>query len=62
MKTWRRIQKAAVIVGMTYGLWLGANVGATGADTRNGLMIVVLSVVIALSLLVPADKEQEKSL
>lgn len=29
MKTFRKLQKAAIIVGMVYGIWLGANVDAT---------------------------------
>lgn len=62
MKTWRRIQKVAVAVGMTYGLWLGANVEATDADSRNALVIVALAVVVAISMCMPENKEQEKSL
>lgn len=42
MKTWRTIQKIAVAVGMTYGLWLGTNVGATDADSRNAFVIIIL--------------------
>lgn len=61
MKTWRRIQKIAVAVGMTYGLWLGTNVDATDADSRNAFVIVVLSAIVAISMYTP-DKEQEKSL
>lgn len=61
MKTWRTIQKIAVAVGMTYGLWLGTNVDATDADSRNAFVIIVLSVIVAISLCMP-DKEQEKNL
>ena len=43
MKTWRRIQKIAVAVGMSYGLWLGTNVNATDADSRNAFVIIALS-------------------
>lgn len=50
MKTWRKIQKIAVVVGMTYGLWLGANVSATDADCRHAFVIIVLSTVVAISL------------
>ena len=39
MKTWRTIQKIAVAVGMSYGLWLGTNVNATDADSRNAFVI-----------------------
>lgn len=62
MKTWRRIQKVAVAMGMTYGLWLGANVDATAADSRNAFVIVVLTAMVAISLCMPDNKEQEKSL
>lgn len=62
MKTWRRIQKIAVAVGMTYGLWLGANVDATSADSRNAFVIVALTAMVALSLCIDNDKKQEKSL
>ena len=34
MKTWRTIQKIAVAMGMTYGMWLGTNVDATDAAMR----------------------------
>ena len=58
MKTWRTIQKIAVAVGMTYGMWLGTNVDA---DSRNAFVIIVLSVIVAISMYTP-DKEQEKNL
>lgn len=50
MKTWRTIQKIAVAMGMTYGMWLGTNVDATDADSRNAFVIIVLSVIVAISL------------
>lgn len=62
MKTWRRIQKVAVAMGMAYGLWLGTNVEATNADSRNAFVIVVLTAMVAISLCMPDNKEQEKSL
>lgn len=61
MKTWRTIQKIAVAVGMIYGMWLGTNVDATDADSRNAFVIIVLSVIVAISMYTP-DKEQEKNL
>ena len=61
MKTWRTIQKIAVAVGMTYGMWLGTNVDVTDADSRNAFVIIVLSVIVAISMYTP-DKEQEKNL
>lgn len=51
MKTWRRIQKIAVAVGMSYGLWLGTNVDATDVDSRNAFVIIALSAIIAISLM-----------
>ena len=51
MKTWRTIQKIAVAVGMSYGLWLGTNVNATDADSRNAFVIIALSALIAISLM-----------
>ena len=51
MKTWRTIQKIAVAVGMSYGLWLGSNVNATDADSRNAFVIIALSAIIAISLM-----------
>lgn len=59
MKTWRRIQKAAVAVGKTYGMWLGTNVDATASDSRNAFVIVVLSAIVAISLCMPDGKEIE---
>lgn len=53
MKTWRRIQKIAVAVGMSYGLWLGTNVDATDADSRNAFVIIALSAIMAISLYMP---------
>ena len=61
MKTFRKFQKASVVVGMVYGLWLGCNVDATDKDSISGMVIVALSVVVALSLLIP-DAKQEESL
>lgn len=51
MKTWRTIQKIAVAVGMSYDLWLGTNVNATDADSRNAFVIIALSAIIAISLM-----------
>lgn len=53
MKTWRRIQKIAVAVGMSYGLWLGTNVDATDVDSRNAFVIIALSVIVAILLYMP---------
>ena len=61
MKTWRRIHKAAVAVGMIYGMWLGCNVEATSKDTTSGFIMVTMALVVALSMLIP-EKEQEKNL
>ena len=51
MKTWRTIQKIAVAVGMSYGLWWGTNVNATDADRRNAFVIIALSAIIGISLM-----------
>ena len=59
MKTWRTIQKIAVAVGMTYGMWLGTNVDATDADSRNAFVIIVLSVIVAISLCMPDKTDIE---
>ena len=59
MKTWRTIQKIAVAVGMTYGMWLGTNVDATDADSRNAFVIIVLSVIVAISLYMPDKTDIE---
>ena len=48
----------AVAVGMTYGLWLGANTDATDADGRNAFVIVVLAAIVALSLCMDKEKEE----
>lgn len=61
MKTFRKFQKAAIIVGMVYGLWLGCNVEATSKDSISGMVIVALSVVVALSLLVPTKPDAEEA-
>lgn len=59
MKTWRRIQKTAVTVGMTYGLWLGCNESASDRDIFSGMVIVALTVVVALSMLLPEARQEE---
>ena len=59
MKTWRTIQKIAVAVGMTYGMWLGTNVDATDTDSRNAFVIIVLSVIVAISLCMPDSGKEE---
>lgn len=59
MKTWRTIQKIVVAVGMTYGMWLGTNVDATDADSRNAFVIIVLSVIVAISLCMPDSGKEE---
>ena len=59
MKTWRTIQKIAVAVGMTYGMWLGTNVAATDADSSNAFVIIVLSVIVAISLCMPDSGKEE---
>ena len=61
MKTWRTIQKIAVAVGMTYGMWLGTNVDATDADSRNAFVIIVLSAIVAISLCMPDSGKEEMS-
>ena len=57
MKTWRRIQKTAVAIGMIYGLWLGCNESASARDIF--MVIVVLTVVVALSMLLPEARQEE---
>lgn len=59
MKTWRTIQKIAVAVGMIYGMWLGTNVDATDADSRNAFVIIVLSAIVAISLCMPDKTDIE---
>lgn len=61
MKIWRRIQKAAIAVGMIYGLWLGCNVDATDKDGASGFIMVVMAAVIGISMYT-SDNKQEKSL
>lgn len=55
MKIWIKIQKASIIVGMCYGIWLGCNINATDKENFSAFVIVALAVVIALSMLI--DKE-----
>lgn len=46
-------------MGMTYGMWLGTNVDATDADSRNAFVIIVLSVIVAISLCMPDKTDIE---
>lgn len=59
MKTFRKLQKVAIVVGMIYGLWLGCNVEATDKDSISGMVIVGLAVVVALSMLIPEGRKEE---
>lgn len=59
MKTFRKLQKVAIVVGMIYGLWLGCNVDATDKDSISGMVIVALAVIVALSLLIPEGRKEE---
>lgn len=55
MKTWIKIQKASIIAGMAYGLWLGCNIDATDKESFSALVIVALAVVVALSMLIEKE-------
>jgi len=59
MKTWRKVQKTAIIIGMTYGIWLGCNIEATNKDSFSAMVIVVLALIVALSMLIPEAKQEE---
>lgn len=59
MKTFRKLQKVAIAVGMVYGLWLGCNVDATDKDSISGMVIVALAVIVALSMLMPEGRKEE---
>lgn len=61
MKTWKTIQKIAVVVGISYGFWLGCNVDATERDNASAFIMVALAAVIGISMSIP-NKEQEKIL
>lgn len=50
MKTFRTIQKWAVVIGLGYGFWVSSHVEATSADIRAGLVIVLLSLIVAISV------------
>ncbi len=56
MKTWRKVQKTAIIIGMTYGIWLGGNIEATNKDSFSAMVIVVLALVVTLSMMIPETK------
>ena len=59
MKTWRTNQKITVAVGMTYGMWLRNNVDATDADSRNAVVIIVVSAIVAISRCMPDSGKEE---
>ena len=50
MKTLRKLQIVATTIGLIYGFWLGANTDASGRDVRSAWVIIVLSLIIAVSL------------
>lgn len=50
MKTLRKLQIAATVIGLVYGFWLGTNIDASGRDMRSAWVIIVLSLIIAISL------------
>lgn len=53
MKTFRTIQKLVAAVGLIYGFWVSNQIEATGQDIRTGLLLVVLSIVVLLSMVLP---------
>lgn len=61
MKLLKRIQKAAIAVGMIYGFWLGCQTDATAAEYNSAFVIVALVIVITLSLFSGDFKEKENS-
>lgn len=50
MKTFRRIQKLAVIIGLICGIWLAARTDASSGEMFCGLVTATLSALLSLSL------------
>lgn len=50
MRTFRRVQKLAVIIGMACGVWLAARTGSSIGEMLCGLVTAALSALISLSL------------
>lgn len=59
MKTFRTIQKLVAAVGLIYGFWISNQVDATGQDIRTGLLLVVLSIVVLLSMLLSGQRPEQ---
>ena len=59
MKTFRTIQKIAVVIGLIYGVWVSNKVDAGSGDIVNGLIIVALSIVISIELAIVPMSEEE---
>ena len=49
-KHWNNLKRVAVIVGLVYGLWVGAHNGCTDQDVFSGFAIIVLSLIVGFSL------------
>ena len=50
MKTFRRIQKVAVVIGFTCGAWLAARTDASSGEMICGLVTATLSALLSLPL------------
>ena len=50
MKTFRRVQKLAVVIGLACGIWLAARTDAGTGEMFCGLVTAALSLLISLSL------------
>lgn len=59
MRTFRTIQKLVASVGLIYGFWISNQIEATGQDIRTGLLLVVLSIVVLLSMVLPGQRPEQ---
>lgn len=59
MKIFRTIQKLVAAVGLIYGFWVSNQIEATGQDIRTGLLLVVLSIVVLLSMVLPGQRPEQ---
>ena len=51
MKQLKVLQKVAIAIGLSYGMWLSTHIDATSRDIKNAFVIIILTVIILLSMI-----------
>lgn len=60
MKQFTILQKASIVIGLCYGLWLGGQTDETSRDALSAFIILLLAIIIACSLESKKAEKEEK--